>query len=142
MTRYIRQLTRRAYAAATAGAVAMSLLACSGSVSDTSTNTAATIPAIPTGTGMINSVKLTRFTYTPGTRVSAEGTVKSTATVPTTIVVSVSWVDSQTSTVFARGLTSLKDISPGEQRDWAIAVDLPKDAAHVKPVVGAVSPRE
>lgn len=99
--------------------------------------TRVSIPDIPAGTGVIDSTSLLSCTTGTGP-VEANGTTRLPEGVTGDIVVSVSWVNSSTSSVYARGLATVA--SPSEDTEWTVTAALPAGAENVACVVGAVVP--
>lgn len=114
------------------------------STSDGSTRAAggasAPLPTIPTGTGIISGTTLTGCDTT-GSDVTATGTVTMPEGDAGDVVVSVSWVNSKTSSVYGRGVTTLKDLKGGDKKEWTTSATLPAGAESVSCVLGAVVPR-
>ncbi|MFF9564462.1 hypothetical protein ACF1AJ_14045 [Leifsonia sp. NPDC014704] len=133
-----------------AAALALSgLVGCTGSPSSPwsagsgSTNARANgstpLPTIPAGTGIISDTKMTSCDTT-GSEVTATGTVTMPKDRKGDVVVSVSWVNSTSSSVYGRGVTTLKDVGSGDKKEWATSATLPAGAESVSCVLGAVVP--
>lgn len=97
------------------------------------------IPTIPAGKGIISSTKMTGCDTT-GTDVTAKGTVAMPEGGTGDVVVSVSWVNSKNSSVYARGVTTIAGLKPGDKKDWTTTATLPDGAESVSCVLGAVIP--
>lgn len=95
------------------------------------------IPTIPAGTGIISATKMSHCDTT-GTKVTAKGSVTMPAGKSGDVVVSVSWVDSKTSTVYGRGVTTLSGLASGDKKDWTTNATLPANAASVSCVLGSI----
>lgn len=98
------------------------------------------IPSIPAGTGIIQNTTMTRCATT-GTAVTAKGTVTIPKGSTGDVVISVSWVNSGTSAVYTRGVTTIKDLHEGDSKNWAIRAALPAGAKSVSCVLGSVIPK-
>jgi len=98
------------------------------------------LPTIPTGTGIISSTTMTSCDTT-GKKVTAKGSVTMPKDGKGDVVVSVSWVDAKNSSVYGRGVTTLKGLDSGEKQDWTTSATLPADAESVSCVLGAVIPK-
>ncbi|RDV43542.1 hypothetical protein DOE76_16475 [Leifsonia sp. ku-ls] len=98
------------------------------------------LPTIPTGTGIISDTKMTSCDTT-GSNVTAKGTVTMPKESKGDVVVSVSWVNSKNSSVYGRGVTTLKDLNGGDQKEWTTSATLPAGAESVSCVLGAVIPK-
>ncbi|MGH1550173.1 hypothetical protein ACRAWB_13795 [Leifsonia poae] len=109
------------------------------SAADTASSDDGTIPDIPSGTGIFTATTMTSCD-TKGTNVAAKGTVTMPEDKKGDIVISVSWVDSTNSSVYNRGVATLKDPKPGEKKDWTIESTVPADAQNLSCVLGAVIP--
>jgi hypothetical protein len=96
------------------------------------------LPEIPTGKGIISAVTMDSATTTPGDLVTATGTLTMPEGETGDVAISVSWVDPATSSVYARGVTTLTGVKPGEQRTWEVTADLPASAEGASTVLGAV----
>lgn len=96
------------------------------------------IPTIPAGTGVISRTTL-ESCGTIGTNVTATGTVTLPKNLKGHVVVSVSWVNSATSSVYGRGLTTVTG-KAGQKKEWNITAALPEKAESVSCVLGAVVP--
>jgi len=143
MTRGSRLLlTIAAAALATAGLAG--LAGCAGppgaasSVGQSPARSPTPIPTIPTGTGVISRTTL-ESCGTIGTNVTATGTVIMPKNLKGHVVVSVSWVNSATSSVYGRGLTTVHG-KAGQKKEWSITAALPEKAESVSCVLGAVVP--
>ncbi|MGO4595714.1 hypothetical protein AB4Z18_18015 [Leifsonia sp. 2TAF2] len=101
---------------------------------------ATAVPTIPTGTGVISATKMTSCDTT-GSNVTAKGTVTMPKDRKGDVVVSVSWVNSKNSSVYGRGVTTLKGLSAGDKKDWSATATLPANAQSVSCVLGAVIPK-
>lgn len=94
---------------------------------------------MPRGTGIIKTTSMDSCDVDPG-GVTASGTVELPAGMePTTAVISVSWVNAETATVFARSRVEV-DARAGEKTPWQVANLLPDNGVPVRCVVGAVVP--
>lgn len=109
------------------------------SVEDTAASDEATIPAIPGGAGIISATAMTSCDTT-GTNVVAKGTVTMPEGKKGDVVISVSWVDATTSSVYNRGVATIKDPKSGEKKGWRIESTVPADAQNLSCVLGAVIP--
>lgn len=98
------------------------------------------LPTIPTGTGIISDTKMTSCDTT-GSEVTAKGTVTMPKDSKGSVVVSVSWVNSKNSSVYGRGVTTLKDLNGGDKKEWTTSATLPAGAESVSCVLGAVIPK-
>ncbi|MGN6760241.1 MAG: hypothetical protein ACTHJI_02785 [Leifsonia sp.] len=98
------------------------------------------IPTIPTGTGIIRDAKLTSCATT-GTSVVAKGEVTMPKDSTGDVVISVSWVNSQDSSVYGRGTTTVKGLKAGDKKEWTTNATLPPGATSVACVLGAVIPK-
>jgi hypothetical protein len=98
------------------------------------------LPTIPTGTGIISDTKMTSCDTT-GSEVTAKGTVTMPKDSNGNVVVSVSWVNSKNSSVYGRGVTTLKDLNGGDKKEWTTSATLPAGAESVSCVLGAVIPK-
>lgn len=96
------------------------------------------IAEIPVGTGIAKGVTLDASTSEPGTTVTASGTVIMPEDLKGDAAISVSWVNSTTSTVYVRSVTIVEDLKPGERHSWSVTAELPADAEDVQIVLGAV----
>ncbi|MDR0432312.1 MAG: hypothetical protein LBH48_03250 [Bifidobacteriaceae bacterium] len=96
------------------------------------------VPDIPIGRGIVSAVTMRSATTDPGSQVSANGTLTMPPGEAGDVAISVSWIDPLTSSVYARGLVTLRDVRPAEQRNWQVLADLPADAAGTTTVLGAV----
>src|SRR4051794_34698091 len=132
-------LTIAAPALATAG-----LAGCAGapeaasSGSQGAARSSTPIPTIPAGTGVISRTTL-ESCGTIGTNVTATGTVTLPKNLKGHVVVSLSWVNSATSSVYGRGLTTVTG-KAGQKKEWSITATLPEKAESVSCVLGAVVP--
>jgi hypothetical protein len=124
------------------------LVGCTASETPTTPSASATksgqavaspLPTIPTGAGIIKDTTMTSCDTT-GTKVSAKGTVTMPKGTNGDVVVSVSWTNSDSSSVYARGTTTLKGLSAGDSRDWSTSASLPPGAKSVSCVLGSVIP--
>jgi hypothetical protein len=120
-----------------------SLAGCTGtattpSSTQTTTKGPVPIPTIPTGTGVIADTKM-ESCDTTGTTVTAKGTVTMPEGVKGDVVVSVSWVNSADSSVYARGVTTVTG-KTGDKKEWTTTATLPATADAVACVLGAVVP--
>jgi hypothetical protein len=88
------------------------------------------------GTGIINSTTMASCATDAG-KVAAVGTVTLPEGLKGQIKVSVSWVDTKTSTVLAKGDQTIKDAKAGKTTNWSISADLPKTDAQVRCVLGS-----
>jgi len=95
------------------------------------------LPTIPTGTGIIKDTAMTSCDTT-GTKVSAKGTVTMPKGKGGDVVVSVSWTNSDSSSVYARGTTTLAGLKAGDKKDWTTSASLPAGAKSVSCVLGSV----
>ncbi len=98
-----------------------------------------TIPPIPKGTGVARLTTLSSCGTTPGT-VLAKGTIVIPKGTKANPVVSVSWVDPKTSTVYTRGLATIKTDARDVSVPWTITATLPPTATPMSCVLGAVVP--
>jgi hypothetical protein len=73
--------------------------------------------------------------------VTANGKVSMPKDAAGDIVISVSWVNSGTSAVYARGVSTIKGLHAGESMDWSTTAALPAGAESVSCVLGAVIPK-
>jgi len=96
------------------------------------------IPTIPTGKGVISATKMDSC-ETTGTDVTAKGTVTMPKDTQGDVFISVSWVNSKSSSVYARGVTTVKG-EAGEKKQWTTTATLPADVESVSCVLGAVVP--
>ena len=96
------------------------------------------LPEIPAGKGIISAVTMDSATTEPGGPVLAEGTLVMPEGQEGDVAISVSWVNPETSSVYARGVTTLKGVKPGEERKWEVKAELPADAEGSSTVLGAV----
>lgn len=93
----------------------------------------------PSGTGIIKTTKMASCDTKPGA-VTAKGTVELPAGMdPATVVISVSWVNSATATVFTRKRLSVENVEAGKSTDWEISSLLPDNKVPVRCVLGAVA---
>ncbi|MFZ4843342.1 hypothetical protein [Mycetocola saprophilus] len=131
-------ITTRIISALLIGGVALGLAGCTPEAGTTVTSSGTAIPELPRdGIGIARSVTLTSATKKPGTDVSAEGTVTLPQKSHGTVFVSVSWINSQTATVYTRQLVELRDVPGGTERRWTVGAKLPADARDVDVVLGA-----
>lgn len=130
-------------AAASAAAVLTGCTAADGAAPSTSGTPAknaavsSAIPTIPAGSGIISATTMSHCDTT-GTKVTAKGSVAMPSGKSGDVVVSVSWVDSKTSTVYGRGVTTLAGLDSGQKKDWTTSATLPASAESVACVLGAV----
>ncbi|MEV8213466.1 hypothetical protein [Leifsonia sp. NPDC077715] len=110
------------------------------STSEAKTTGSASLPEVPTGKGIITAAKMTSCDTT-GAEVTAKGTLTMPEGESGDAVISVSWVDRKTSTVYTRGVTTLKSPAPGTAVDWQTSATLPAGAESVSCVLGAVVPK-
>jgi len=96
------------------------------------------LPTIPTGTGVISATKMDSC-ETTGSNVTAKGTVTMPKDTKGDVVVSVSWVNSKNSSVYGRGVTTVKGAA-GDKKEWTTTATLPANADSVSCVLGAVVP--
>jgi hypothetical protein len=96
------------------------------------------LPEIPAGQGIFSAVTMDASAVEPGGRATASGTLAMPEDRHGNVAISVSWVNPATSSVYARGITTLRDVQPDEQRTWHVAATLPPDAAGASAVLGAV----
>ncbi|GAB3578115.1 hypothetical protein GCM10027406_13780 [Leifsonia lichenia] len=74
---------------------------------------------------------------------TASGTIALPKGTKGTPVVSVSWVDSATSTAYARAVHTVTEAAPGATAKWKVETDLAAPAGTtVRCVLGAVIPKE
>jgi len=108
------------------------------SPSSTTTQAATTGEATPAnpGTGIIEATTMSACDTAPG-KVAAKGTVTPPGGTTGTVKITVSWVDSKTSAVLARGEQTFKDAAAGEVLDWAINAEFSKTGVDVRCVLGA-----
>jgi len=97
------------------------------------------VPTIPNGKGIITSVHLASCSTEPG-QVAATGTVRLPAGESGAPVISVSWVNPDTSEVYARALTTVTAAKPNVSTKWSITAKLPTGLKAVSCVLGAVIP--
>lgn len=109
----------------------------SPSVTSAAAAVSTAIPTIPPGTGIISATKMTSCDTT-GTSVTAKGTVSMPSDHKGDVVVSVSWVNSKNSSVYGRGVTTLKGLAGGDKKEWTTSATLPANAESVACVLGAV----
>jgi hypothetical protein len=95
-------------------------------------------PEIPDGEGIIKSTTMTDSSTEPGTTVWAKGLILLPEGKSGDVVVSVSWVNSGTSSVYARGVVRVDDVASGVATEWQVEAELPADATDVQTVLGAV----
>jgi cytoskeletal protein RodZ len=95
-------------------------------------------PEIPEGEGIISAVTMTSATNEPGGTVVAQGTIDMPGDKKGDVAISVSWVNPDTAQVYARGLTTLLGVEPGEHCTWAVKAELPAGAQGAATVLGAV----
>ncbi|QNE34311.1 hypothetical protein [Leifsonia shinshuensis] len=101
------------------------------------TGTAA-LPDIPDGEGIIRATTMTACATGNGT-VTAEGSITVPAGAHGSPVVSVSWVDADTSTAYARAVEAVQDATPGTPARWSVSTDLDAPAGTtIRCVLGAV----
>jgi hypothetical protein len=99
------------------------------------------IPDIPEGKAVpIKNIDVASSTSEPGTTVEAKGTVTLPEGEEGKVVVSVSWVNAGTNSVYARGQAVLVGMKGGETKDWTATAELPADAEDVQIVPSAVIP--
>jgi len=142
-------MKKTVFAAALLSALAAGILSgCTTSAPDPTSAPAASstphaastaIPIIPAGTGIIKATTLTSCDTKPGT-VVAKGTITVPKDAAKDPVISISWVNADTSTVFVRGLTTVKTDQKGSPVKWSITETLPPTDAKVSCVMGAVIP--
>lgn len=144
-------MRKRNFVLAIATAVALTgLVGCTAAPSPAPSNSGAPkehgvaapapLATIPTGTGIIAHTTMTSCDTT-GTKVTAKGTVTMPKHEQGDVVISVSWVDSKNSSVYGRGVTTLKSISSGDKKEWTTTALLPAGARSVSCVLGAVIPK-
>lgn len=106
--------------------------------SSTTTQVATTGEAKPAnpGTGIIEATSMTSCDTAPG-KVTARGTVTPPARAKGAVKITVSWVDSKTSAVLARGEQTFKDAAADKALDWTISAEVSKPGVDVKCVLGA-----
>ena len=106
--------------------------------SSTTTQAATTGQAKPAnpGTGIIEATTMTSCDTAPG-KVTAKGTVTPPAGTTGAVKITVSWVDSQTSAVLARGEQTFQDPQAGKALDWVASGEVTKPATDVRCVLGA-----
>ena len=102
---------------------------------------AANLPVIPTGTGIVSAAKMGSCDTSTGGRVTAKGSITMPAGQRGDIVVSVSWVTASNSVVHGRGVATLSGMNAGQTKDWSVSADLPKLDSPVTCVLGAVIPK-
>lgn len=92
----------------------------------------------PEGTGIIETTEMDSCDTDPG-KVEASGTVKLPEGMePTTAVISVSWVNASTATVFARSRVDV-EVTADESVPWEVENLLPDNDVQVRCVLGAVA---
>jgi hypothetical protein len=92
----------------------------------------------PRGRGIISAVTLEEATGEAGGPVAARGVLAMPEGERGDVAISVSWVDPETSSVYARGVATLGDVAPGERRRWEVVAELPPGAEGAVTVLGAV----
>ncbi len=88
------------------------------------------------GKGIISATKMNSCGTVAGP-VTAAGTVTPPANAPGKVVVSVSWVNTKTSAVIAKGEQTFDAPEADKPIDWSIEATLPKDIKDVECVLGA-----
>jgi hypothetical protein len=96
------------------------------------------LPEIPMGgTGVISGLETTNETMDPGTEVSASGKFTMPEGESGNVFISVSWVNSENSSVYARGVQTIEGVEAGSTHEWSVSANLPADAVNVATVKGA-----
>lgn len=88
------------------------------------------------GKGIIGATTMSSCGTDAGT-VVAEGTVTPPEDAPGKVVISVSWVQSETSSVLAKGSQTFDSPAPGKTLEWSISSTLKEGVKDVKCVLGA-----
>lgn len=88
------------------------------------------------GKGIISDTTMSSCGTDAGT-VVAEGTVTPPDDAPGKVVISVSWVQAETSSVLAKGSQTFDSPAPGKALDWSISSTLKEGGKDVKCVLGA-----
>lgn len=89
------------------------------------------------GVGVIKTTDMTSCDTEPG-EVEASGTVSlPDGMEPGTVSISVSWVNAETGTVFARSRVDVGDVDSSAPKDWKVENTLPDNGVTVRCVVGA-----
>lgn len=121
-------------------ALAVGLAGCTGApASSEPTAAPAAFPEIPQGVGVVSGATMSRCDVNAGA-VTAEGTFTLPEGSAESVVISVSWVDPDTSVVYARGVTELTDPVAGDEQSWTTASTLPVVDSAITCVLGAVIP--
>jgi hypothetical protein len=97
------------------------------------------IPSIPPGgKGVAQGLLAYSVSMEPGTQVMANGVFTMPEGESGDVFISVSWVDSETSSVYARGVQTLEGLTSEEVATWQVTAQLPVGAQNVQAVTGAV----
>lgn len=89
------------------------------------------------GTGIADTTEMTSCDTEPGD-VEASGTVELPEGMkPSTVVISVSWVNAANANVIARSRAEVEGVTAGEKSDWKVSNDLPDNDVQIRCVMGA-----